>query len=52
VGHRRSNLAVAEIVVEHLEALRMEFPEPTVDLKQIERKYHHAEKEEKAERKK
>jgi PPK2 family polyphosphate:nucleotide phosphotransferase len=46
------NLAVAEIVVEHLEALKMKFPEPTVDLKLIERKYHQAEKEEKAERKK
>jgi PPK2 family polyphosphate:nucleotide phosphotransferase len=46
------NLAVAQIVVEHLEALKMKLPAPTVDLKQIERKYHHAEKEEKAERKK
>jgi len=46
------NLAVAEIVVEHLEALKMKFPEPTVDLKLIERKYHQAEREEKAERKK
>jgi hypothetical protein len=38
--------------VEHLEALKMKFPAPTVDLKRIERKYHDAEKEEKAERKK
>jgi PPK2 family polyphosphate:nucleotide phosphotransferase len=46
------NLAVGQIVVEHLEALKMKFPAPTMDLKRIERKYHHAEKEEKAERKK
>ena len=46
------NLAVAEIIMEHLEALKMKFPEPTVDLNQIERKYHHAEKEQKAEGKK
>ena len=46
------NLAVGQIVVEHLEALKMKFPAPTVDLKRIERKYHDAEKEEKAERKK
>jgi PPK2 family polyphosphate:nucleotide phosphotransferase len=38
------NLAVSQIIVEHLEALKMKFPEPSVDLKQIERKYHRAEK--------
>jgi len=36
------NLAVSQIIVEHLEALEMKFPKPAVDLKQIERKYHHA----------
>ncbi len=40
------NLAVSQILVEHLEALKMEFPKPTVDLKRIRRKYHRAEKEE------
>jgi PPK2 family polyphosphate:nucleotide phosphotransferase len=39
------NLAVSQIIVEHLEALRMKFPKPAVDLKQIERKYHRAERE-------
>jgi PPK2 family polyphosphate:nucleotide phosphotransferase len=36
------NLAVARIVVEHLEALKMEYPSPTVDLKRIRREYHAA----------
>jgi PPK2 family polyphosphate:nucleotide phosphotransferase len=40
------NLAVSQILVEHLEALKMEFPKPAVDLKRIRRKYHRAEKEE------
>jgi PPK2 family polyphosphate:nucleotide phosphotransferase len=39
------NLAVSQILVEHLEALKMEFPKPTVDLKQIGRRYHRAEKD-------
>jgi polyphosphate kinase 2 (PPK2 family) len=39
------NLAVSQILVEHLEALKMEFPKPTVDLKKIRRRYHRAEKE-------
>ena len=40
------NLAVARIVAETLESLGMKFPEPTVNLKEIARKYHHAELEE------
>ena len=39
------NLAVSQILVEHLEALKMEFPRPTVDLKRIGRQYYRAEKE-------
>jgi hypothetical protein len=42
------NLAVSQILVEHLEALKMKFPKPTVDLKRIWRQYHRAEKEEHA----
>ncbi len=38
------NLAVSRIVVETLESLKMKFPEPTVNLKDIKRKYHAAEK--------
>ncbi len=38
------NLAVARIVVEHLEGLNMKFPKPTVDLEQIHREYHAAKK--------
>lgn len=41
------NLAVSRIVVETLESLKMKFPEPVVTLKDIKRKYHAAEKEEK-----
>ena len=36
------NLAIARIVVEHLEALDMKFPSPSVDLKNILREYHAA----------
>ena len=36
------DLAVARIVVEHLEALKMQYPKPTVDLKLIRREYHAA----------
>ncbi len=36
-------LAVAQIVVEHLEELDMRYPAPTVDLKRIRREYHEAE---------
>lgn len=38
------NLAVSRIMVEALEEMRPEFPEPTVDMADIERKYHSAEK--------
>ncbi len=34
------NLAVARVVVEHLEALNMKYPSPTVDLERIRREYH------------
>ena len=40
------NLAVSKIVAETLESLDMQFPAPTVDLRDIRRKYHAAEKEE------
>jgi PPK2 family polyphosphate:nucleotide phosphotransferase len=40
------NLAVSQIVVEHLESLKMEFPQPTVDIKDVMAKYHKAEEEE------
>jgi hypothetical protein len=40
------NLAIARIVAETLESLDMKLPEPTVDIKEIARKYHHAELEE------
>ena len=40
------NLAISRIVVETLESLDMKFPAPTVDLKDIRRKYHAAELEE------
>lgn len=39
------NLAVARIVVECLEALKMKFPQPTVDIEHIRREYHTASKE-------
>lgn len=39
------NLAVARIVVETLDALGMRYPEPIVDLDQIRRRYHAAERE-------
>jgi hypothetical protein len=35
-------LTVARIVVEHLEGLHMEYPEPKVDLEHIRREYHAA----------
>ena len=40
------NLAVSKIVVETLESLDMKFPEPSVDIEDIQRKYHRALKEE------
>jgi PPK2 family polyphosphate:nucleotide phosphotransferase len=39
------NLAVSQIVVETLESLKMEFPKPTVDIKEIKEKYYKAEEE-------
>ena len=39
------NLAIARIVVEHLEALEMKYPKPTVNLEHIRREYHDAEKD-------
>jgi PPK2 family polyphosphate:nucleotide phosphotransferase len=39
------NLAIARIVVEHLESLKMQYPKPTVDLERIRREYHAAAKE-------
>jgi len=36
------NLAVARIVVEHLEGLGLSYPKPTVDLERIRREYHQA----------
>lgn len=36
------NLAVSEIVADTLEGLDMRYPEPTVDLAEIRRKYHEA----------
>jgi PPK2 family polyphosphate:nucleotide phosphotransferase len=40
------NLVVSQIVVETLESLKMEFPKPTVDIREVKEKYHKAEKEE------
>jgi len=42
------NLAVSQIVVETLESLKMEYPKPTVDIKEVKEKYHKAEEEEAA----
>jgi PPK2 family polyphosphate:nucleotide phosphotransferase len=42
------NLAVSQIVVEALESLKMEFPKPTVDIREVKEKYHKAEQEEAA----
>jgi PPK2 family polyphosphate:nucleotide phosphotransferase len=39
------NLAVARIVVEHLEGLNMKCPKPTVDIEHIRREYHAAKKD-------
>jgi polyphosphate kinase 2 (PPK2 family) len=40
------NLAVARIVVEHLESLNMKAPKPTVDIKRIRQEYYAAKKNE------
>jgi PPK2 family polyphosphate:nucleotide phosphotransferase len=39
------NLAISQIVVEALESLKMEFPNPTVDIREVREKYHKAEEE-------
>jgi PPK2 family polyphosphate:nucleotide phosphotransferase len=39
------NLAVSQIVVKTLESLKMEFPNPAVDIKEVKEKYHKAEEE-------
>ena len=36
------NLAVARIVVEHMEAMNLKYPQPTVDIEHIRREYHAA----------
>jgi PPK2 family polyphosphate:nucleotide phosphotransferase len=38
------NLAVARIVMEHLETLGLSYPKPTVDLARIRREYHQVQK--------
>jgi PPK2 family polyphosphate:nucleotide phosphotransferase len=38
------NLLIADIVAETLRGLEMRFPEPEVDMAEIRRKYHHAER--------
>ena len=46
-GSSAGNLAVvARIVAETFKSLRMKFPEPTVNIKEIARRYHRAELEE------
>jgi PPK2 family polyphosphate:nucleotide phosphotransferase len=42
------DLAVSRIVVETLESLGMKLPAPTVDIDEVRRRYHAAEREEKA----
>jgi PPK2 family polyphosphate:nucleotide phosphotransferase len=39
------NLAVARIVVEHLESLKMKYPKSTVDIEHIRKEYHAAAKD-------
>ncbi|MGW8313579.1 MAG: polyphosphate kinase 2 family protein [Desulfuromonadales bacterium] len=41
------NLAISRIVAETLESMKMKFPEPTVDIDEIRKKYHEIVKEEK-----
>jgi PPK2 family polyphosphate:nucleotide phosphotransferase len=42
------NLAVSRVIVEALEELKMSYPKPQVDLRDIRRKYHSALKDEKS----
>lgn len=44
------NLAVSQIVADTMDALRMSYPKPTVDLADIRQKYHTAEETEKKEK--
>ena len=46
------NLAISQIISEALESLNMKFPEPTVDINEIKKKYHEIVVEEKANEKK
>jgi PPK2 family polyphosphate:nucleotide phosphotransferase len=46
------NLAISEILVEAMESLKMSYPRPHVDLREIRRKYHEAVKEGKGETRK
>jgi polyphosphate kinase 2 (PPK2 family) len=39
------NLAVSQIIADTMEGLHMSYPKPTVDLAEIRRKYHAAERE-------
>lgn len=41
------NLAISRIICEYLEALKMQFPAPTVDIDEIRKKYHAAAEAEK-----
>lgn len=38
------NLAIARIVVEQMESLKMKYPKPTVDIEEIRKEYHAAKK--------
>jgi len=46
------DLAISQIIVRQMEAMRMQFPKPTVNLAEIRREYHQAEDGEKAGRRK
>jgi hypothetical protein len=46
------NLAISQIIVDTMEGLQMSYPKPTVDLADIRRKYHAAEREEMADERK
>lgn len=39
------NLAIARIITEHLESLKMKYPKPAVDIARIRREYHEAAEE-------
>jgi hypothetical protein len=42
------DLAISQIIVRHMEEMDMQFPQPTVNLAEIRRKYHQASAEEKS----